>query len=504
MGSRNQTGDDDILVQGGRRVKRSRDRIGVLCVRRHVLDDQLSFGVLVLHMHLHGVVRLGVASQRHYRCRESIYFRLMGGDDELLLRLHHFRHRADGVKLDVIQSKVITYIENVVIEVHHGDSHIITILVGEERLRTLMPDIIAELGVCQVQFSRLPHFRVILDTEFEPCGIVHLAVVIDVRCPEREHIGRTFLQLQLAAGSRRCVPCFLIGSFLTRSCIKEGEVRTGFSFHLGVRRVEMIGTADYRKTVALLALCQRTGIVEIHLRSAVVVYAPEIIIADGTLVLVGTITGSVLIIAVLDDILHRTAGRIILLVGIGGGRVLGVRIDDEYLRCAFDRIAVSEPDIGVRRVIVFRCEHKGLSRQRIHIHHFHRLAGIRYINGDLLGAVGLIACEISRCRSFLSVLSSSRHTVQRESLRTLRVGDRRRDTVARDHQITACLAESHHTVQRIGVIIGVHIRDRCLKRGNLAIQITTGGIGLDLNQSPSGGDRGVQIIIDLAVGQRSR
>ena len=158
MSSRNQTGDDDILVQGGRRVKRSRDRIGVLCVRRHVLDDQLSFGVLVLHMHLHGVVRLGVAIQRHYRCREGIYFRLMGGDDELLLRLHHFRHRADGMKLDVIQSKVITYIENVVIEVHHGDSHIITILVGEERLRTLMPDIIAELGVCQVQFSRLPHF----------------------------------------------------------------------------------------------------------------------------------------------------------------------------------------------------------------------------------------------------------------------------------------------------------------------------------------------------------
>ena len=266
----------------------------------------------------------------------------------------------------------------------------------------------------------------------------------------------------------------------------------------------MIGTADYCKTVALLALCQRTGIVEIHLRSAVVVYAPEIIIADGTLVLVGTITGSVLIVAVLDDILHRTAGRIILLVGIGGGRVLGVRIDDEYLRCAFDCIAVSEPNIGVRRVIVFRCEHKGLSRQRIHIHHFHRLAGIRYINGDLLGAVGLIACEISRCSSFLSVLSSSRHTVQRESLRTLRVGDRHRDTVARDHQITACLAESHHTVQRIGVIIGVHIRDRSLKRGDLAIQITTGGIGLDLNQSPSGGDTGVQIIIDLAVGQRSR
>ena len=149
------------------------------------------------------------------RGREGIHFGLVGIYHKLLLRFDHFGDAADGVKLNVIQGKVVTDIERVGIQVNHGDGDVVTILISVESLGMLMPAIVTELGFAEIERLGVPCMSVVLNAEDEACGVVHFTIVVDVCRPEREHVGGTFLQFEFGVGGRCGIPCFLITSFDT-------------------------------------------------------------------------------------------------------------------------------------------------------------------------------------------------------------------------------------------------------------------------------------------------
>ena len=76
----------------------------------------------------------------------------MRRNDELLLRLHHFRHRTDGVELDIIQREVITDTQYALIEVHHRDTHVVIVLLRQNGLGALVPEMIAVFRFTQIQY----------------------------------------------------------------------------------------------------------------------------------------------------------------------------------------------------------------------------------------------------------------------------------------------------------------------------------------------------------------
>ena len=58
----------------------------------------------------------------------------------------------------------------------------------------------------------------------EARSVVHLAVVVDVGCPERKDISGTFLEFQVGVVSRFGIPSLLIASIGSWFRIKEGEI----------------------------------------------------------------------------------------------------------------------------------------------------------------------------------------------------------------------------------------------------------------------------------------
>ena len=205
---------------------------------------------------------------------------------EHLLDTYRTGRAAHGAELNVIQRKVIADKQLVRIQVHHAYCHVRCIGIGKERSRALMPTVVTELRTAQIKHS--PEFlglAVILYLELQLGGIVHFAVVVDVRCPEREQIGRTFLQLEARADGRVGVPRFL--SFYTiGSGIKQGKVLSLTRCKFGKRRIEVVRVLDHSKSVAVTFVGINTprayGVgVEIDLRcSRLGVFAPELIVAD--------------------------------------------------------------------------------------------------------------------------------------------------------------------------------------------------------------------------------
>ena len=367
--------NDDVLIQGRLCIEGYRRQVvRVLRSGRDIFDDQLSLRVLVNDMHGDRVVA-AVAGYRLNRGREDIYFRFMRRHYELLLRLHHLRDTADGVELDIIQCEVITDDEFVGVFVHHRNGHIIAVLFCIEGLGVLMPDIIPELRLAQIQFTGFPGMAVILDAEHEARGIVHLTVVVDVRRPEREHIGRTFLQFQFCVIGRCRIPCFLVTSGCAGHGVEEREVRTLTRLYRGIRRSKIMRIADDGKTVtAQVARVDACRLVLIEIKrdsTCLVKIAPVVILAYLTYLSVFAVFPVAVILfvaSILHHILHRTGCGIVLFVGVGERGVRTERTDGQRLRSALDGVGhtrllvLNQPYIGVSRIHIFRREHEVQTR----------------------------------------------------------------------------------------------------------------------------------------------
>ena len=151
-------------------------------------------------------------------------YRFMHIHNPLLLRFDHLGDRTDRVELNIIQGKIIADIQGVGIQVYHRNRHIVTVLGSKERFGMLVPDIIAEFLLAQIQFLGLPCLAVILDPEYKPRRVVHFSVVIDIRRPEREDIGGAFHQFQFGVRSGGGIPSAFVSSLSSCYGIEECKI----------------------------------------------------------------------------------------------------------------------------------------------------------------------------------------------------------------------------------------------------------------------------------------
>ena len=461
-------GDDEILVQRRRCIERSRHRIDRINAGSVVANDQIAFGIDKIHVHLNHISGSAVTRQRHYRCRERVKLRFVGGDGELLLRFDHFGDRADGMELNIVQRKIVAYMQRIGVEVNHGYCHVVAVLVGIECLGVLVPYIVAVLRIAEVEDGGVPHIAVVFDAELEAGGIVHLAVVVDIRRPEREDIGRTFLENEVGIVGGIGAPCLFVTSFCAGHGVNEGEVSAFFRFDGSIGGIEIIRVLNDCKTVLFQSErvdVRRRVVIEIDLRSSgLVKIAPVVVFAHRSDRAVRAVFGIGIVFfvpSVRHHIIHGTGEGVVLLIYIGLGSGIAERGNGEVLRLPvvfFVFRAVHYPDVVIGSLRIGGDEYGIHAGQYLAGELLYRFGSVRNVDDDAFVA-RCVAREISVYGGRDSVCSCRGHIRQRESLGALRDGERDGVTVTFDDQFSVRFAESHYTVQRIGIVICVHIRN---------------------------------------------
>ena len=302
--------------------------VEVLTTRLGVHNHKVALGVGVFDVQV-DLVLLHAAVHLDRGCGELLNLGFVEIDCELLVRLNNARHTAYGMELNVVERKVVTYLEIVGVEVDNRNLNIVGILVGIESGGALVPDVVAVfLSIKVKHFAKIFSFAVILDAELQLCGVVHLAVVVDVCRPEREHV--------------RCALFYALGRFgpprahiaAAGACggVKQGEVLTGISVarqHAGVSRRKVECIAHHGKAVllklaafAVLAFPFNTRVqdiisVEILLcGGSFCQVSPEVIVANGTLLTDCAIARGTLITAVIHQVVGVAGYGIKLLIGV--------------------------------------------------------------------------------------------------------------------------------------------------------------------------------------------
>ena len=144
-----------------------------------------------------------------------------------------------------------------------------------------MPDIIQvviQINRFTQQFFFAPGSALfVTDGELQLRGVVHLAVVVDVRYPEGEHIVRTFRQGQFRTLGGSNHPCFLCTAVVG---VEERKVRVCLSRDLfRITFPEFISVRHDRETTVQTAGSVFIGVVEIA--GVGHIFSPEVILADG-------------------------------------------------------------------------------------------------------------------------------------------------------------------------------------------------------------------------------